>query len=88
MPGSSSSREVHAVAVQLVGVGDLGDQPDSHLCGEVKAVTKVVVARPVKGELAEGAGVPGQMADGVSSVVGAFEVRVLALCLCLRCFRC
>lgn len=55
--------------VELVGIGDLGNAANSHLCSKVKLIASVSVNEVMQGELSKDLRVPGHITDVVASLI-------------------
>ena len=71
-------------AVELVGIGNLGDTTDGHLCTKAELIPDVVIDQAMQGKLAKRFLLPGYLADVVASLIGpgVHFVQGLALFVC------
>ena len=61
------------VLVELVGIADFGKCANGHLRRQAKRLTHILVAQFLESKHAEGAGTPGDIADGVAGGVGSLK---------------
>jgi hypothetical protein len=71
--GAVRTESASPLAVQLLGVGHLGNQAHDNLGAQVEADPDVSISLLVESELAEGVGLPGGLTDSIGGVVGALQ---------------
>ena len=77
-------KKAFSLSVEFIGISNLCQNTDDHLCGKLESGTQVIVEQPVESELAKGLSRPRFFADVVSSIVG----RLQGIKQCLMLLRC
>lgn len=71
--GPVRSEAALRLAVELIGIGHLGNTADGHLCRQAEVCFDDIVGQPVESILPEGALLPGQPAEEIAGSIGSLQ---------------